>query len=280
VRSPRSFLYVPGYRQDWLARATEYGADALIADLEDAVPADRKQVAREVVRDWLAEAPPAMELWVRVNAGSIAEDVAAVIAPSLTGVVVPKAEPDRLREADAVLTGHELRLGFAAGTFAVFALIETALGLLGAIEVARSVRVRHVGLGEADLTGELRLRPGPGREELLPIRLQVVLACAAAGIGAPTGPTSTDVRDMDGLRQSTEELFRLGFRSRTAIHPVQLAVINDVFTPTSAEVSEAHAVLDRFELSEDGVFVDERGQLVDAALVRWAREVLERASPS
>jgi citrate lyase subunit beta/citryl-CoA lyase len=280
VRSPRSFLYVPGYRQDWLARATEYGADALIADLEDAVPADRKQVAREVVRDWLAEAPPAMELWVRVNAGSIAEDVAAVIAPSLTGVVVPKAEPDRLREADAVLTGQELRLGFAAGTFAVFALIETALGLLGAIEVARSVRVRHVGLGEADLTGELRLRPGPGREELLPLRLQVVLACAAAGIGAPTGPTSTDVRDMDGLRQSTEELFRLGFRSRTAIHPVQLAVINDVFTPTSAEVSEAHAVLDGFESSEDGVFVDERGQLVDAALVRWAREVLERASPS
>lgn len=280
MRSPRSFLYVPGYRQDWLARATEYGADALIADLEDAVPADRKQVAREVVRDWLAEAPPAMELWVRVNAGSIAEDVAAVIAPSLTGVVVPKAEPDRLREADAVLTGQELRLGFAAGTFAVFALIETALGLLGAIEVARSVRVRHVGLGEADLTGELRLRPGPGREELLPLRLQVVLACAAAGIGAPTGPTSTDVRDMDGLRQSTEELFRLGFRSRTAIHPVQLAVINDVFTPTSAEVSEAHAVLDGFESSEDGVFVDERGQLVDAALVRWAREVLERASPS
>ncbi len=277
VRSPRSFLYVPGDRPDRLAGAAGRGADAVIADLEDAVAVDHKQLARDAVAEWLSAPEPAVQLWARVDAGSIAEDVAAVVGPALTGIVVPKAEPDRLREADAALTRQELRLGCAAGTFAVFALVETARGVLDATGVARSARVRHVGMGEADLAGELRLRPGPDREELRSLRLQVVLGCAAAGIGAPTGPTSTDVRDVDGLRRSTEELFRLGFRSRTAIHPDQLAVINDAFTPTTAEVSEARAVLDRFESSEDGVFVDERGRLVDVAVVRSAREVLERA---
>ncbi len=280
MRSPRSFLYVPGDRQDRLAGAAERGADALIADLEDAVAFDRKQLARDTVRDWLAGPKPAVQQWVRVNAGSIAEDVAAVAAPALTGIVVPKAEPARLREADAALARQELRLGCATGTFAVLALVETARGLLEATEVASSARVRHVGMGEVDLSAELRLRPGPDRRELRSLRLQVVLASAAAGIGAPTGPTSTDVRDVDGLRRSTEELFRLGFRSRTAIHPDQLAVINDTFTPTVAEVSEARALLDRFEASERGVFVDERGRLVDAAVVRSAREVLERAERS
>ncbi|MDA8294861.1 MAG: CoA ester lyase [Actinomycetota bacterium] len=277
VRSPRSFLYVPGDRPDRLAGAAGRGADALIADLEDAVPVDHKQLAREAVRDWLAGPSPAEQRWVRVNGETVAEDIAAVVTPGLTGVVVPKAELTRLLEADAALARQEHQLGCPEGTFALFALVETARGLLEVTDVARAARVRHVGMGEADLAGELRLRPGPGREELRPLRLQVVVACAAAGIGAPTGPTSTDVRDVDGLRRSTEELLRLGFRSRTAIHPDQLAVVNDTFTPTAAEVSEARGVLERFEASEDGVFVDERGRLVDAAVVRSAREVLDRA---
>ncbi|MGC8463056.1 MAG: HpcH/HpaI aldolase/citrate lyase family protein [Acidimicrobiales bacterium] len=278
MRAPRSFLYVPGDRPDRLAGAAGRGADALIADLEDAVPVDRKQLAKEAVRDWLAGPRPVEQLWVRVNGETVAEDVAAVVVtPGLTGVVVPKAEPSRLLEADAALARQEHELGCPEGTFALFALVETARGLLDVTDVARSARVRHVGMGEADLAGELRLRPGPGREELRPLRLQLVVACAAAGIGAPTGPTSTDVRDVDGLRRSTEELYRLGFRSRTAIHPDQLAVVNDTFTPTAAEVSEARAVLERFESSAGGVFVDERGRLVDAAVVRSAREVLDRA---
>lgn len=277
MRSPRSFLYVPGDRADRLAGAAGRGADALIVDLEDAVPVDRKQLAREIVGDWLAGPRPAEELWVRVNSKTIAEDIAAVVVPTLAGVVVPKAEPSRLREADVALDRQERELGCPVGTFALFALIETARGLLDVTEVARSARVRHVGIGEADLIGELRLRPGSRREQLCPLRLQLVVACAAAGLRAPTGPTSVDVRDIEGLRQSSEDLLRLGFRSRTAVHPGQLAVINDAFTPTAEEVSEARALLERFELSEDGVFVDERGRLVDAAVVRSAREVLERA---
>lgn len=275
--SPRSFLYVPGDRQDRLKSAVRRNADALIVDLEDAVPHERKGLARDTVRDWLAELELDIQLWVRVNAGSIAEDVAAVGSPALTGIVVPKAEPDRLAEADAILTREERSVGLAAGSLAVFALIETARGMLEATAVAGSARVRHVGMGEADLTGELRLRPGPHLEELRPLRLKVVLACAAAGIGAPTGPTATDIRDLEALRRSTEELLCLGFRSRTAIHPDQLTVINDAFTPTVTELAEARVLLDQFESSGEGVYVGEDGRLVDAAVVRTAREVLGRA---
>jgi len=277
VRSPRSFLYVPGDREGRLAAAAGRGADAVIADLEDAVTFDRKQMAKDIVRRWLAKSETVVQRWVRVNSNNIAEDVAAVTHPTMAGIVVPKAERDRLREADAALTRQELHLGCATGTFAVFALIETARGLLEATEVAGSPRVLHVGMGEADLIGEMRLRPSPDREELRSLRLQVVLACASVGIEAPTGPTSTDIRDVEGLRRSSQELLCLGFRSRTAIHPAQLAVINAIFSPTVAEVAQARALLDRFRASEDGVFVDEQGRLVDVAVVRSASEVLERA---
>jgi citrate lyase subunit beta/citryl-CoA lyase len=280
VRSPRSWLYVPGDQPDRLAGAGGRGSDALIADLEDAVALNAKDAARQAVGRWLTDPPPQCQVWVRVNADRIDDDLAAVAGPALTGIVVPKAEPASLREADAVLTEHERRLGQAPGTFAVFALIETARGLLDATAVAASPRVRHVGIGEADLAGELRLRPGPDRAEFLPLRLQVVVACAAAGLGAPTGPTSTDVRDMDGVRRSTEGLSRLGFRSRTAIHPDQVAVVNEVFTPTPDEVAEARALLEQFEAAGGGAIADERGRMMDAAIVRTAREVLGRAEPA
>lgn len=276
VGSPRSWLYVPGDRPDRLASAAKRGADALIADLEDSVRADAKDAARANVSRWLTDRPGG-QLWVRVNADSITEDVAAVAVPTLSGIVVPKADPDLLRAANAALDEQERRRGLPSGRFSIFALLETARGLLAASSVAAAARVRHVGMGEADLIGELRLQPSADREELQSLRLQVVVACAAVGAGPPTGPTSTNLSDPAGLRRSTVALLRLGFRSRTAVHPNQLPVINEVFTPTGAEVAEARALLERFGGSGGGVFTDERGRMVDAAVVRSAHEVLGRA---
>lgn len=121
------------------------------------------------------------------------------------------------------------------------------------------------------------MRPSDSREELAPLRLQVVLASAAAGIGAPVGPTSTDFRDLLALRASTEALLRAGFRARTAIHPAQIPVINEVFSPSPEEVAQARRLVEAFEQSPAGAMTDADGRMADVAVVRSARELLSRA---
>lgn len=275
---------MPADRPDLLARAAARGADALILDLEDSVPGPGKDGARRLLARWLASlgdsGEPACELWVRVNVATAAADISATVTPPVTGVVVPKAEPALLADIDELLTGQERATGVAPGLVRVLPIIETARGLLSAAAVAAAPRVVRLGLGEADLAADLRL-PGPGGAEFLPLRLQVVVASAAAGAGAPAGPTSTDFRDLAALRDSTRALLALGFRARTAIHPAQIPVINAVFTPSAAEVARAGRLVEAFESAErggSGVTVGDDGTMIDAAVVRSAREVLARAA--
>ena len=268
---------MPGHREDRLRKAVDSDADAVVLDLEDAVPAADKDRARQAVRALLGELPPGRSVWVRVNGEpDLAEqDVAAVASPALTGIWVPKAEPEPLRHADALLTAAERRLHLAAGRIAVVPLIETALGVLRVEQVCAAPRVTRLGVGEADLAGELRLRPDDLRSELHGIRLQVVLASAAARLTAPVGPVETDVHNTDRLVQTTNVLLRQGFRARTALHPRQVATINAVFTPTAAEVAEATALVQDFT---DNAAVNRAGHFVDPAVLRAAHEVLARAT--
>ncbi len=275
---------MPGDRPDRLDGATGRGADALILDLEDAVPVARKELARQTVARWLGEQRSGTaELWVRINPGSAAADVAACVTARVTGLVAPKAEAGLLAEVDELLAAREAVLDLPRRQFAVLALIETAAGLLSAPAVAAAGRVVRIGLGEVDLAAELGLAPSESRAELTPLRLQLVVASAAAGIAAPVGPTSTDFRDLDGLRASTGALLRLGFRGRTAIHPAQVPVINDVFSPGPEEVEAARRLVAAFEDAErrgTGVVTDDSGRMVDVAVVRSARDVLARAERS
>ncbi|MFJ1539005.1 HpcH/HpaI aldolase/citrate lyase family protein [Micromonospora chalcea] len=279
----RSYLYVPGDRADLLDKAAGRGADALVLDLEDAVTPARKAHARETVAGYLGAAAPAgPELWVRINSDQVEADV-EVLSPAAAGVWVPKAEPELLAEVDAALARVQQRLGPDAPAFRVVALIETARGVLTAPRVAEAPRVLRLGLGEADLAGELGLQPGPERAEFAPIRSQVVVASAAAGITPPVGPVETTLRDPERLERTTRALLRQGFRARSAIHPGQIATINEVFTPTEAEVASARAVLEALERAErggSGVATDADGRLLDRAVVRAAAEVVRRAEAS
>ncbi|MGE5134273.1 MAG: HpcH/HpaI aldolase/citrate lyase family protein [Gemmatimonadota bacterium] len=280
----RSYLYVPADRPDRLARAAGRGADALILDLEDAVPPGGKDGARRLLAGWLAgQADPGCELWVRINPGAAAADVTAVAGPALTGVVVPKAAPDLLAEVGQLLGQREHALGLPAGRLRILPMVETAGGVLALPAIAAAPRVARLGIGEADLAADLGLQPGPGQPELLPLRLQLVLASAAQGLAAPAGPVSLDFRDPAALRESTRALLRLGFRARTAIHPAQVPVINEVFTPAPAEVEQARALVAAFDAAVRGgagVLTGPDGRMVDAAVVRSARDVLARAQRS
>lgn len=272
----RSYLYVPGDRPDRLASASTRGADALIADLEDAVAPASKQAAREHVRSWLGTIPAVGHLqhWVRVNAESLEADLDAVATAALTGVVVPKASPDQLAAIDDQLRELEVARGLEDGSVAVVPMVETGAGLQRLPEIASAPRVLRLGIGEADLAADLGLVLDEDRSILTSLRLQIVVASAAAGIARPVGPTSTAFRDLDGFRRSGEALRRLGFRGRTAIHPGQIPVIHEVFTPSEAEVVAARDMLTRFEAAGGGGSVDAEGRFIDLAVIRNAREVL------
>lgn len=276
---PRSFLYVPGNQPDLFVKADRGPADALVFDLEDAVPHADKESARHQVQQWLenaSETPsPTKPSWVRVSAESIAADLEAVARPGLAGVFLAKTTPDALAVIDRVLGSLETARGL--DRVPVIGLVESARAIVQLGAMAGHPRLLAFGIGEADLLGDLRAHRGPRAATMIDLlRSQVVLHSAAEGMAAPVAPTSTDFRDLEALRESTQVLLELGFRSRTAIHPHQIAVIHEVFTPPALEVEAAADVVRRFDAAEGGVTTDRNGRLIDAAVVREARETLSR----
>lgn len=290
----RSYLYVPGDQPGKLSKALALAADALIVDLEDAVPPTAKDAARRTVTRWLdaieggrgrpgARRP---EIWVRVNAagpdGSPADgDLVTAAHPAVTGVVQAKCASARhLATLAAALDEAEAAARMKPGTLQVTALVESAAALQSLSALAAAPRVRRLQLGEADLAAELGMEPGPEGIEMMALRTSVVVASAAAGLDPPAGSASTSLTDLDALRRGSEALRRLGFAGRTAVHPRQLAVINDVFTPTQEQEERARALLDRYDravAAGRGVITDDTGLMVDKAVIRTAVNVLDRA---
>lgn len=274
----RSFLYAPGDRPELFDKAVRSGADGVVLDLEDSVLPGEKTAALQHVVDFLSDHDPRStdtEVWVRVNnrSGLLEEELSALAGSEhLTGVSLPKVEsPVVLDRVDRMLSEQVGVLG----------LVESASGVAAAVDIAAHPRVRRLGLGEADLIADLRMTPSVDRMELMSIRVDVVVASAAAGIDQPMGPAFIDIGDESGLVRSSEELRRLGFGGRSAIHPDQVDVINRVFSPTRYEIEQAEELVRSMAEATErktAVFVDARGNMVDEAVVRGARQILEVAT--
>jgi citrate lyase subunit beta/citryl-CoA lyase len=276
--TPRSWLYVPGHRADRVAKALTAGADAVVVDLEDAVPPAQKSAARETALRLATGSAYDRPLWVRVNdpAGPWGEDDIDALAGlglagrGLAGLRVPRCEdPDVVREL-AARAGLPLQL-----------LLESAAGLARAAELATAhPLVAGLGLGEADLSADLRVT---GDDGLAWARGWVVVTARAAGLPSPVQSVYTDVADLDGLRASTQRARATGFVGRSVVHPRQIPVVHDVFTPSAAEVAAARAVLAaaaRAEEAGEVAVLDADGRFVDPAVVRRARLVLDLTDPS
>lgn len=271
----RTYLYAPGDRPERMSNATGLGVDAVILDLEDGVAPRSKELARIEVARFLKAAgatssATSSALLVRVNSTDLRADVEALrsVLGLVDAIYLAKATTARLDELDALLG--------SAGT-PVVGLIESARGLLDAPMIAAHPRVRTLAIGEADLTAELAIRPSADDRELLSLRAQVVVASAAAGIDPPTGPVSTEFRDLGAFRVSTEALARQGFGARSCIHPDQVAVVAAVFTPSETELEAARALVTSFDdalTRGEGVLVGPDGRMVDEAVVRHARRLL------
>lgn len=238
----RSYLHVPGGPPERLDDALDHGADALVVDLTQAGTGDERARARAGTAQWLAAAPPG-PVWVRINAGEEGVlDARAVVAPALAGVCVPGPESaTELAALAVVLAEAEEKLDLPIGTIRMAPVLASAAAVFAAPHLARAPRVHRLQLAEAELSADLGIDPGPDGTELLWARSQVVAASAAAGIAPPVGALSPEVDDLAALRTSTLALRRLGFRGRACVHPAQLPVVHEVFSPDGIPVSPAPA---------------------------------------
>ena len=270
----RSLLFVPASRRDRFDKAMASGADAVIFDLEDGVEAARKPEAREIAAQYLAQlerdtSRPRVLLRVNgVDTGWFANDLALVKRlPSLDGVVLPKCE-----SASSVAVAAA-----AVASGAVLPLIETARGVLQAAAIAAAdAKVAAVLFGAEDLTAEIGVPRTVTGEELLFARSQIALAATAAG-NAAIDAVFIHLTHLDDLRVDARRARALGFSGKMAIHPAQVPVINDVFTPSAEEIARAQKIVDAFAAATAGgegvVRIDD--QMVDMPVVRRARRLLD-----
>lgn len=286
----RTLLFAPGSRPELLAKAQTGDADALIFDLEDSVPVNAKDEARRNIADVLT-AGLAKPMFLRVSnprAGDTASDLAVLEAargPSnIAGVILPKADTDAdVRDVADMLTSTEEKLGLETGRLAILPLIETCLGLRNTFEMARaSSRVCGMSLAsaeEGDFMVDLGGRWTPRSLALNYARSKMVVDARAAGLQWIVDGVFMNLKDIDALRVECDIARELGFVGKMAIHPTQVAVMHQVFSPSEQEVEYATGLVAAFEEGEArGVgAVKFRGMMVDYANVRLAQRTLSLA---
>jgi citrate lyase subunit beta/citryl-CoA lyase len=290
ARRRRSLHFVPGGNERMFTRALTLPADGLILDLEDAVAPDRKAATRGVVREWLARNDfGGRERWVRMNpiATGLGEaDLEETIAGRPDGYVVPK--PGRaadIREIARILDRLEQQHGIPNGATRLTVIAtETPEGLLNIREISTaSPRTVAISWGVEDLGAAMglgRVRDGAGRYLAIPRYARVMCSVVAAAAGVEAIDTVfTDIADLDGLRRECEEGVAMGFTGKISIHPSQISVINDVFTPAKDAIDEARELVALFEVNaRHGIYAFTfRGRMVDAPHLNRAKKLLARA---
>ena len=282
----RSLLFVPGNRPAWMEKAVGYGADCLILDLEDSVPDQEKAAARPLVKAGIkALKAKGQAVNIRVNGfstGLTLDDLEAVLCPELDGVSLPKVETVAdMKELDALLTHLEKRMGIPVGSISTPLGCETAKAMRNIYEIATSCpRVRRVGLAAgpggdaARAIGYIWSKEGM---ETLFLRSKAVLDSRAAGIQYPTISSWWNIKDLEGLERDARWNRQLGFRGQTVMHPSHVPIVNKVFTPPAEEIVFYQGLIQAMEeAKKKGVAaVTYKGDMVDEAMVKTARELLE-----
>jgi len=268
-----SYLFVPANRPERYAKALDSGADAVIVDLEDAVAVAHKEAARETLARWLRErgGPETQaRLWVRINATDAvwhAQDLLTFSALSIAGIVLPKAEDAALVAAVA----GALRPGSGLIT-----LIESAAGLAAMRQIAAVPGVLRLAFGSIDAQLDLGMQCGPEEEELLSLRVQMVLASRLAGIAAPIDGVTPGFDDAALLARMVQRARRLGFGAKLCIHPRQVDVVRRGFLPSEQELAWAAEVMAAVRASDGGA-ISLKGRMIDRPLILQAEQFLRQA---
>lgn len=290
MKQMRTWIFVPGSDQKKLEKVDELPADAVIYDLEDAVSASEKALARRLVQEELQVEPrkgtPAR--YVRVNAVDtpfFEQDVKGIDGVGLSGVVLSKAEDAQsVAKLDALLDelpGTDKGMDGGQHWVEVVPLIESARGLYHAYEIARaSKRIKRLMFGSIDFALDIQAELTADGQELLYARSHLVVASRAAGIGAPIDAVFPNFRDKDGLISETLRAKQLGFQGKLLIHPCQIGPVREVFAPSREEIVEAEMIVASYQeaLAVGIGSISVRGKMVDAPVYERAKRVVEEVS--
>lgn len=287
----RSLLFIPGDSEKKLGKADAAGADALILDIEDAVAPERKPAARELLAAHLAARPRGArnsQLWVRINPLETEDallDLAAIVAGAPDGIVQPKTNgPEDVARLSHYLDEMEAREGIAAGAIRIVPVAtETAVAPfhLGAFATANLPRLLGLTWGAEDMAtalGASRNRGADGDWDFTykMVRSLTLLAAHASGVQA-IETLYVDFRDEAGLRASSRAARAEGFTGRLAIHPAQVAAINESFMPSAEEVEHAHRIVALFAANPGAGTLSLEGRMVDIPHLKQAERALAQA---
>ena len=280
----RSMLFLPGNNPNMLINGNCLGADAVIFDLEDAVSPDQKDAARILVRNTMKYMDfRGCEIIVRINSIDTPywkQDLDAIMPHKPALILLPKTGTAAdAQEADAYMTQVEDRLGLEYGTVGLMPLIETAMGVENAFQIASSAkRVQALFLGAEDLTADLQCKRTKEGREIEYARTRLVVAARAAGVAVYDTPF-TDVNDDEGIVVDATLAKGLGFTGKASISPRHVEVINSVFSPTQKEVDYAYEVMEAIALAKQqgkGA-ISLYGKMIDAPIVARAEQTIAMA---
>lgn len=282
----RTSLYIPANNPVFVGKCAKYPADIVTFDIEDAVPPQEKENARKMTAENLkAAGANGAEVYVRVNGWHTEytnDDLEAVVYPGLDGITLPKTRnADDVKRLDWKIAELEQRRGIPVGSIQIAVLLETAAGIMNAREiVTASPRITSAFFGAVDYCADMRIARSNLAEEQKVARTIVAIAARYAGITAMDAPFA-DFSNMDDFRQNTLDGIQMGYEGRMIIHPSQIAVAHELYSPTAEAVEHAKKVKKFFEeegLAKGLASVSMDGAMVDTPVYVSACEVLDRAA--
>ncbi len=286
----RSLLFTPGDSARKIEKGHLSGADVLLIDLEDSVAVSAKQAARRTTADVLKATMGEVDrprLYVRVNAfdtGLCEDDLAAVMPHAPDGIMLPKCNSGRdVARLDAILAVHEAEAGVDDGSTGILVVAtETAASIFGLNSYAgASPRLKGLSWGAEDLSADIGASGTRGDDGRFTapfvLARNLCLFGAVAAEVAPIDTVYTNFRDTDGLRHECLEAARDGFVAKMAIHPAQVPVINEAFTPAETDIARARAIVDAFAGAPEAGVIGVDGEMLDRPHLRRTEKTLERA---
>ena len=277
----RSFIFVPGNRENMLERAKSFKADVIMVDLEDSVPPGEKVTARDIAKDWVPTLRrEGHRVMVRVNSldtGLTRSELETLVSPDLYGISLGKVESKwNILDVDRMLRAIEPLAGVEPGLTKIVAWAETASALVDARDIAASSsRVIALAFGAEDFTNDMGIERSDAGDEVRVPRSLVPVAARAANVASLDSPFVA-FKDPDALRADAQRARQMGYTGKHAIHPSQIDIINEVFSPARDEVAYARRIIEAWDKAQaegrGSLAMD--GRMVDVPVVKRAQNLL------
>ncbi|GAB1470315.1 aldolase/citrate lyase family protein [Chloroflexota bacterium] len=283
MHSRRALLYMPGDNWKMITKSITLGVDSICMDMEDGAAVNKKAEARATIAQALQELDfGASEKLARINSvgsGWEKDDIEAVLPHHPNGIVIPKVESfEQVEWASRIIEDAELKNGWQVNSIRILIGVETAKGIFNLREIAAHPRLDAVIFGGEDFAASIGATRTEDAVELLYARQAVIVACAAYDL-QPIDIVTIDYKNLDALKAEAEFGARLGFSGKQVIHPNQVPVTQEAFTPSDSAIAYARRIVETFEASQKegkGAYALD-GKMIDMPLLRNAAKVLARA---